>query len=1837
MKKLISTLLACVFLWQAMPLNVIAEAVNPFPTAQELSAAVALTGLSDEAPAYHDGMKPDYSMTAMQLSGWVRAFQKNELNHILDSFENYDVKLYDLKENHPLAYETLKKENGGGIDMLYEEYSYARKWQDEVNHDADRLTMLAASIYTMAEEIQSEDTLSERDQAIYAYEMRSKWQELKQLMEEVVDRATDWDRLYTHYDRLLNVPNEDASREESVYWLMETMDAMTSQDGRAARTMTVSASAVRVAPDQTLMTRMARLSPISSALADSDQKMTVKILDDNNVGVYLVDGSLKVAGATVTVNETGKTEYEETTDGTGAVMFPIRNFQNDTDGESLLNVKVSADGYRRMEIPGVWIKKGKALTVPMTKDDGKPYLVSWSFWDHDMIASEYALITSPLNDTKQPIALKVSSPSDYHLKVYFTDKSGNNPLTVGEANGKKGEQSFTFEGQWLMKAPAEGKLYAEITYNGQKETYQAKLLLKASTLKKPLGDPNTKFVMTPGFQITLPSGWVKPFGGMTISLNLPLAEKYQLRGYFDISGSGALTLGTTILGDMTKKMTANWKTKDQKALDKAANEAKGKGYMAENKAKNGGDWAGRSKWKPLSLGAISFDISFFAFVQVQYSEDGYDYGRIFGKGGAGFTATLKGSYTLQWPLASLGAFVSATFTIFPEVAIMVDTYWPSGASFPEFKKFEYARGALNIIIRIEIGVEACVGMKGVLSLSVRGVGFLEFVIRGGANFDLDQLIDEYTKTGSIDIAGRTESKKTFEIYAGGSVDVILEIFWTKTTYAILNPPVKFMLYPERKRISDNGPTNPVQRFIASFLSSAQAAEENGPQEGGGQVDTGNNDLVIPGALIDTKNAHIGKAAIVSMRTLESNAAQIHFTDQDPSAAEPVLLYIDSSFAPYGSAPYQHSLLVSVPVKYASQIGQPPQDLFYQPLYCQNGQTGDAKDHFMPGDGYDVIDFDYWLADVSGENITTYVEGQGDCKLTDALFTVCILAKDYHEETEILDDGSKHTVKVPDKTWAYVSCYCYDGRSLRHVILPQEKDTNNYLAMCYPLEDGPNHQACEKPRIMGMMRKRYGDDSALLYEYSVAANAQDVPSRGNANGFFFGDVIFARYDYAKRLSQSQRNRPRLTGENQYVDYQYFEPNHGRLDEDSFMRFSLTKSNGSSDDLCDLNFGYVNVNAVGNWPGMSTTGGMAAGMTVANRVVSMASRDPSALKPFIFFLQQTEDGMNYRLMSCQITEEYPQYGYYYWNIRDYDMDMPRADLHWTRLYGRECLWWLETAGQTEDGKSNLFKIRAIWYDDSADAISEPFVLATIKTDEDKGSPDDIQIVSEKQSYYFVHRNDIYGKELYGFTFQLVPGLKLVGNVLTDTLANPGSYDDMLLTVFNNGNLPLTGLDLVAYHEADGKQAQAFETIHLDILNPANNTVTLSKGLTGATEQRSGEAVARVEASSMNVDGAEYRYGKTKEIWSSGPKVMEEKTDLMKPNMLMPSTFKAFNISLLIPQGWEGKQEIYLEVDRYYVSTDSSFQSNVNGASDANLLLFAAMPQSSVISISRDGTVRKENDGGMLLFAAADGAEEAEEDFSMYKTDLTFDRIQMDTSVRDLGIQATRWDNNGEPMVTLTVTNWAHIGADSRSANTVVMEAFLDEETEPVFRYSLPDEVSDKETWNFDLPLSLLTDGRSASKVTVKISGKNYKEVGDVDNSVVILLDTDVLSFLTQPDDVNAPAGSPAAFHAAVIGGRAPYKYQWQVKTPQGSWEDLPGENSDTLTLKAVTQEMSGNQYRLTVTDASGYSATSRAATLTVKQVPHTGDTAPLFWYAMGMGAAVSAILFILVKRKKESEAE
>ncbi len=572
MKKMVSLLLALIFFFQAMPAGVIAEAINPAPTPQELSAALALTGLSDEAPGYRSGMKPSVNMNAMQLAGWIHEFQRQKLDYIMDVFENYDVELAYVKEKYPVTFDMLKGFSEAGIGKLYDEYSEAKGWRDDVHYYDDLLTGAAYRIDVLAEYLQSGE-LTEREQVIYAYEMRDKWRTLERIIPEIVERTEMWENEYDQLETLLTGPYAYSGTDESLAWLLDVVDSLRETDGRkSSASFTVSASAVRVAPDQTLLTRLARLSPISSALADSDQKMNVKIMDDKSFGIALIDGDKNVSGAEVSVNETGKQVYKDTTDSSGGVLFPVREFQSDSDGESQVNIRIAASGYRRLEAPGVWVKKGKALNVAMRKDDGTPYLVSWSFWGHDMLISKYSLLTSPLNDTKQPIALTVSSPADYHLKVYFTDKDGKNPVAVGEKDGKKGEQSFTFEDQWLMKAPAEGKLYAEITSGGKTSTYQAQLELKASVLKAPLGDPSTKKLLNPGFEITLPKGWVKPFGGLKISVDFPVTEKFQLRGYFDINGSGAFTLGTKLLEDATKNFSKNWKSLYQKALDKSVKE-----------------------------------------------------------------------------------------------------------------------------------------------------------------------------------------------------------------------------------------------------------------------------------------------------------------------------------------------------------------------------------------------------------------------------------------------------------------------------------------------------------------------------------------------------------------------------------------------------------------------------------------------------------------------------------------------------------------------------------------------------------------------------------------------------------------------------------------------------------------------------------------------------------------------------------------------------------------------------------------------------------------------------------------------------------------------------------------------------------------------------------------------------------------------------------------------------------------------------------------------------------------------------------------------------------------
>lgn len=192
---------------------------------------------------------------------------------------------------------------------------------------------------------------------------------------------------------------------------MDEIDRLRGMETSASlkKALTVSASAVRVAPDKTLMTRLARLTPITSALADSDQQMSVMVMDDKCIYIGVLDGATPVPGAEITVSGEGAATQTMKTDGSGYIELPMRNYPSDRDGEAKVNITVSKDGYRGLEANGVYIKKGSIVKVPTVQDDGTPYPVSWSFWGNDMYLSEYELVTSPY--TLMSAAMRISFSS----------------------------------------------------------------------------------------------------------------------------------------------------------------------------------------------------------------------------------------------------------------------------------------------------------------------------------------------------------------------------------------------------------------------------------------------------------------------------------------------------------------------------------------------------------------------------------------------------------------------------------------------------------------------------------------------------------------------------------------------------------------------------------------------------------------------------------------------------------------------------------------------------------------------------------------------------------------------------------------------------------------------------------------------------------------------------------------------------------------------------------------------------------------------------------------------------------------------------------------------------------------------------------------------------------------------------------------------------------------------------------------------------------------------------------------------------------------------------------
>lgn len=133
-------------------------------------------------------------------------------------------------------------------------------------------------------------------------------------------------------------------------------------------------------------------------------------------------------------------------------------------------------------------------------------------------------------------------------------------------------------------------------------------------------------------------------------------------------------------------------------------------------------------------------------------------------------------------------------------------------------------------------------------------------------------------------------------------------------------------------------------------------------------------------------------------------------------------------------------------------------------------------------------------------------------------------------------------------------------------------------------------------------------------------------------------------------------------------------------------------------------------------------------------------------------------------------------------------------------------------------------------------------------------------------------------------------------------------------------------------------------------------------------------------------------------------------------------------------------------------------------------------------------------------------------------------------------------------------------------------------------------------------------SLTGVTTAMNGYRYRVVitgqcpPSPATSAAAILTVNVAPTITaQPANTTRCAGTTASFSVTATGNSP--TYQWQVSTNGGgTYTNIAGATSATLTLAGVATSQNGNLYRVVVTVAPcGTTATSNAATLTVNALP------------------------------------
>lgn len=1623
MKRLLSLLLTLAILLGAMP--GLAETAVPVLHYAEIASLKALAGDAQTGATWHEGMSPSASMNALQMWQWTDWFLSEKLRSLLGSAQDYIQLASGLSGSSFQA------------DVSTLEWEL-RELEDQLTYYEEQLSDGRMAILNGIRLYQNVSAS--------AYDRARAYDRMMEAKEEILQAIKTISANYADYTALVNRCSESMLAAPINHSMLQVQ-------GKSV----------------TGLMDKARALEISENAADAiDFDVTVISTKQICVAVYDLDKK-PLSGALVHLVNTkdSKRTKDAVTDSDGRAVFWVSDLGADEKTDMKLGLRVTASGCQTHEIQTVKIRGGESVSVHLKKDDQTPYLIMACFNGRDILNEESSFYYSKKNNVKHTFSVKLSCAGSGELEMrYPTDAAGTAFQSVKQTftAADSDKTVFTFEKEWLRILHPEAKVSFKLTTNGQEYTFDTRLKIEKPVVDEPFFDHSALFSFTSGsggFGFTIP-GDVPFISGSTLSLSIP--GNYPTLMILP-SGMGMFSWGYDFAPEKT-----TWKTDDTQDQERAI-KAFDKQSAADKLLAAAGVYRNvNTTTTPKLLGDYGVHITPFAAMQGLYRRSDQSL-ELRGNGGATFA--FEAGFTQTFTIGPVPFFAGIDFSMGASFGVGISLNMKAEIENGLLKVKEgpvigYDSG-MTISFRLELGGTIGLGLKDVLSVSLRGYGYINPIIH------------------------LTTPQVSAEARIGIGLSVTLRALFLKwsTTLWEGNLPLSS---------SDS------IALTASGKTTSSSWRDNDGAE---------------------------PPSLAAANTVTAVGA----SGVEPTETKKLFDRIDCS-----AGDFQYVVVDGDTYLFWIQPGKGDTDWervnWYNLKTTERGQVRWIDDSAKRNN--DNEDYQNWFVDYDFT-----VEPSRDIQGNSSKFcALTILSGKFGKPS------SKDEVNPPQEACA--------------ASVLMQKQSDGKLEVVYYREETGNFTQYSYPTMPEVFLTATNNKLSSVFMVNTYVCSDEKKVRG---------LVVSGNDKAANFSCTALQSYLFENGKEIARYHVGEPTavSAGAPEDNKMNFYVLGTNGVLARIRKNNRQELAKGDIVNFK-------------VVTRINGVDDKDT------LFYLDRVktdEGGFIHRLKGVTLSPQSPEKPV---TVTDYDIEVNADRFDTVKFGGGVYLYWTECStpntNVVPDAKAE-YLVRCVRYDPDTDTICDPFTLVQLGE-----SPSSVKLQDSGTGFYAVdlgNQNGSYLRQsLTKFTYQLVMSAELQAAVPNDPCVCAGDYIDLILSVRNTGNLPLSELNVEVK-----KGSQVIQTLRIDCTQPQEST-NLFFAADGnlAAEQKGVYTIRRVDGMYDPLNGESWNITSTN---SNGVTTQRN----VRTTLLMPGDTQSYKAKLLIPADWDGKVDLTAEIIQ-----------TVGVKQFGALLTENGRPLSNALVLTTDAT----NDDPVLMRLTPKNAHKI-----------------VDTDSHDLMLSAQLFNREGETYVRVSILNRS---GNTKPRSRVVPTLTSSYNGQTLFSHTFRNAMEDDYGYSMDIPLQTLTAGRRLDELDLNVSSKeNYEEFADADNHVRLSL-FPKLYIAQQPESLNLVEKQDALFVVSADGGQRPYRYQWQKLNAEGRWVNLPGANQNSYQLAKVTLAQSGLTLRCVVTDEAGDSVTSDSAVLSVFSLPQTGDeTQPALWMLLAVASAALIALLCFRRRKDD----